>query len=442
MKNARETIIKILDQVFNNGAYSNILLNSELNKSSFNDKDKALITEIVYGTIKYKYTIDKILYYYLKNNFNKTDSFVLNILRSAIYQMRYLSKIPDFAAVNEAVELTKKKVPAASGLVNAVLRNYLRNVNLKYYDENSSIKKLCFECSFPEDIVKLLINQYGEKLTKKILVGLNSVPSVTVRVNSIKDNFENVFEEMGSAGYDVEEGSMCPEAIKIKKGKNIDNNLLFTKGLITVQDESAMLVAPSLDIKDNLIIFDLCSAPGGKTTHIAELMNNTGKVMAFDIHKNKLPLIENTAKRLGLNNIECRYMDAAVLNRELINQADRVLMDVPCSGIGIIRKKPEIKYTKDLNNIEELIEIQRKILICGARYIKNGGIMIYSTCTLNKMENDNNIKWFISNYPQYSLEKLYFGNSDNIIYHSEGYTTILPNENMDGFFIAKIKRQW
>ncbi|MDF2675233.1 MAG: rRNA ((967)-C(5))-methyltransferase, partial [Clostridiales bacterium] len=228
-------------------------------------------------------------------------------------------------------------------------------------------------------------------------------------------------------------------AIRIIRGKSIEQNPLFREGLATVQDESAMLVAPSMDIIPNITVLDLCSAPGGKTTHISELMNNTGNIQAYDIHKDKLSLIEQNSKRLGITNIKCGVLDAAIYNDDLKESAERVLIDVPCSGIGIIRKKPEIKWTKNLKQLKEIIKIQRDIMSSGAKYVKIGGVLLYSTCTLNKKENENNVKWFLSNFPNYSIQELFYGELDNIIYDKYG-VTILPNEYMDGFFIAKFKR--
>jgi len=441
MSSGRKVIVDVLEQVLTKGAYSNIALGAELNKSNLKDKDKGLVTEVVYGTLKYKYTIDKILSSYVKNGLNKVDSYVLNILRSAVYQMKYLDKIPDFAAVNEAVELSKKKVSiGASKFVNGVLRSYLRNEKVNNFKGKNKIEELSYEYSFEEWMVRLFIKQYGEEKAEQILKGLNKVPKITFRVNPLKCSYDKAEDKLNELGYDIEEGYVCPEAIIINKGKNIENNPLFMEGLLTVQDESAMLVAPSMDLEDDLLVLDLCSAPGGKTTHISEIMNNTGKVKAFDIHKHKLSLIKNTAERLSITNIECDIMDASEYNEALADTADRVLIDVPCSGLGIIGKKPEIKWTKTFNQLKDIRDIQRKIMINASKYVKVGGKLLYSTCTLNKEENEENVKWFIDNVPGFQIEPLNYGNCDNIVYNEDGSVTILPNESMDGFFITKFIR--
>ncbi|MCT8976878.1 16S rRNA (cytosine(967)-C(5))-methyltransferase RsmB [Clostridium sp. CX1] len=438
MNNARKTAVKVLGEVFNKNAYSNIVLGRELNKSDLNDKDKGLVTEIVYGTIKYKYTIDTILNYFIKSNLEKLEIDVLNILRISIYQMLYLDKIPEFAVVNEAVELTKIKSPKAAKLVNGVLRNYLRNKDIDYHNKNSKLEELSFKYSFPKWMVKLFLESYGIEEVQKILSGLNMVPAVTVRINALRTDYEEAWKKLADNGYDIEEGKVCPEAIQIIKGRNIEDNPLFKDGLITVQDESAMMVAPSMDLEENMIVLDLCSAPGGKACHAAEIMNNTGKILAFDIHENKLSLIRDNAERLGIKNISCAVLDAAKYSSKYKDGADRVLIDVPCSGMGIIRKKPEIKWTKDKEDIRGLVKIQRDIMLNAAKYVKEGGKLIYSTCTLNKEENEENIRWFLKKCPDFKVEPLYFGNLDNLIYHKEGVVTILPDKNMDGFFIAKM----
>lgn len=443
MDNCRKIAVDTIEQVLKRGAYSNIILGLKLNESTLNDKDKALATEIVYGTLKYKYTIDKILKYFIKEKLEKLDSIILNILRMSIYQLKFLDKVPEFAVVDEAVKLAKKlKSVGASKFTNGVLRNYLRNKDILYYNNEDMIETLAYQYSYEPWMVKLFIKQYKIDTAKLILEGLNKTPKLTVRVNSIKTSYDEAFDALKENGYDIEEGYICPEAIRINKGKNIEQNPLFKDGLITVQDESAMLVASSMDITPNLTVFDLCSAPGGKTTHISELLSNTGKVLAYDVHENKLSLIKNNTSRLGITNIICDVADATHLNEELVDKADRVLIDVPCSGIGIIRKKPEIKWTKDIKQLRSIIDIQRNIMNNASKYVKIGGRLLYSTCTLNKEENEENIKWFLKNHPNFIIEPLYYGKVENIIYNDNGMVTIIPNEAMDGFFITKLKKKW
>lgn len=437
--NSREIAVKVLDRVIREGAYSNIILSKELNASDLSDQDKGLTTEIVYGTLRRLKTIDMILASLVKD-LSVMDKKVLTILRVAIYQMKFLDKIPPYAACNEAVELAKEVSEKDGKLVNGILRNYLSkdgNVEINF---RNKIDELAFNLSFEPWMIRMLIKQYGEAEAVRILEELNNTPGVTVRVNNIKADYEDVFEELESEGYEVEEGEVCPEAISITGGKGIEKNQAFIDGKITVQDESAMLIAPLLDIEDNLTVIDLCCAPGGKTTHIGELLNNTGKVLAFDLYPQKLELVRENAERLGITNIDLGEMDATKLNVNLIGLADRVLIDVPCSGIGIIRKKPEIKWTKKRSEIKELVEIQRQIMDNAWEYLKKDGVMVYSTCTVNKEENQENITWFLNKHKDAKIEKIFVGREENLRYDDLGTLTIFPNQYMDGFFVTKIKK--
>lgn len=436
---SRKIAVRIIDRVLNENGYSNILLSNELNNSELSDQDKALTTEIVYGTLRRKKTLDMIIETFVKD-MSIMDRNVLNILRVALYQMRFLDKIPPYAACNEAVEMAKEISEKDSKLVNGILRNYLKKEGTLEVNYRNKIDEIAYELSYEPWMVRMFVKQYGEKEALKILYGLNNTPKVTVRVNCLKGEYEDVYDELEEKGYTIEEGYICPEAISIIGGKNIENNEIFKEGKITVQDESAMLVAPLLDIEENETVLDLCSAPGGKTTHIAELLNNTGNVKAFDLHKQKLELVKENAERLGITNIELSEMDATKLDVDLVGVADRILIDVPCSGIGIIRKKPEIKWNKKRSDLKEIVPVQRKIMDNAWEYLKKDGILIYSTCTLNKEENEENIEWFLSKHKDAKIEPVFVGKGDNLVYDRQGTLTILPNEYMDGFFIAKLKK--
>jgi len=437
--NSRRIARQIVQRVLEEGAYSNLILSNELNSNEINDKDKGLITEIVYGTLRRKGTLDVIISNFVKD-IKLLNTTTLNILRIAIYQLYFLDKIPEYAVCNEAVEDAKTVSEEDSKLVNAILRNYIKD-DKEIIVPGNRINELAYKFSFQPWMIRLFIKQYGEDRTKRIMAGLNETPKVTVRVNELKADYEEVYEKLEELGYNIEDGYACPEAISIKGGKGIENNELFQQGYITVQDESAMLVAPLLDLNEGDTVLDLCAAPGGKTTHIGELLNNTGRVLAFDLHENKLSLIRENAERLGLNNIECHQMDAAKLNTNYISFADKVLIDVPCSGLGIIRKKPEIKWNKTRQQLKDLVQIQRDIMENAWQYLKPEGILLYSTCTLNKEENEENIEWFLSKHKDAEIEKLFVGKNNNFIYSKEGCLTILPNESMDGFFIAKLKKK-
>ena len=436
---SRKTAVNILERVLNERAYSNIILSNELNASDLSDKDKALVTELVYGTLRRLKSLDMIIAHFVKD-ISVMDKKTLNILRVAVYQMQYLDKIPNYAACNEAVELAKEVSEKDAKLVNGILNSYTEVKSSLELEFRNKIEEMAYEFSFNSWMIRLMIKQYGEKETLKMLHNLNNTPCVTVRVNALKTEYDDAFEALDNLRYTVDEGYVCPEAIMIEGGSNPLDNPLFVEGKITVQDESAMLVAPLLDLEENQVVIDLCSAPGGKTTHIAEIMNNTGRVLAFDLYENKLNLIKDNANRLGITNIEVAQMDATKTNSELISLADRVLVDAPCSGLGIIKKKPEIKWNKVRQDLRDIIPVQREILDNAWEYLKKDGIMVYSTCTLNKEENDENIEWFLSKHKDAKIEKVFVGKGDNLKYSNIGTLTVLPNEYMDGFYIAKIRK--
>lgn len=438
--NSREIAVEIINLVLYKNAYSNITLNMYLNKYKLNREDKALITEIVYGTLKHKLIIDETLNYYLREGVESINRITLTILRISIYQFKYLDKIPDFAIVNEAVDLCKKyRGIKESKLVNGVLRNYMRkgepHLKCEGYEQ-----KLSFKFSFPIWMIRLFLDQYGEQKAIKILEGSNERPAITVRTNPLKAEYEEIMEILQQENYDVEESEVCPEGIIINKGSSIENNRCFKEGYITVQDESAMLTAPLMDLQPGFKVIDMCSAPGGKTTHMAEIMDNEGEILAFDIYEHKIKLIEENADRLGINIIKAKIQNAEEYDENLNQWADYVLVDAPCSGLGIIRKKPEIKWNKKLKDLQDLTTVQYNILSNAAKYVKKGGKIFYSTCTLNKEENEKIVEAFIENNPDFEIEPIFIGKSSNMIYGDKGYLTILPNKYMDGFFLCKIRK--
>lgn len=442
MSNCRKIAFDITNDIFEKNAYSNIALNNNLKNSTLDQKDRALVTEIVYGTIKYKYTIDIVLEKFLRGGIKKTDKEVVNLLRNAVYQMMYLDKVPSFAVVNESVEIAKKYINSKAGsVVNGVLRNILRTDLNEINSDNSKDGELAFKYSFPKWLVKIICGQYGNVKGEEILKGLNERPSVTVRVNALKISYDDALEKLRKNGYDVQKGIIAKDAIIIEKGSSIENNLMFNEGYITVQDESAMLTAPVMDLKEGNRAIDMCSAPGGKSTHMAEIMKNKGEIISCDVYDNKLKIINENAKRLGAEIIKTEIRNGEVLYDELINYADAVLADVPCSGLGIIRKKPEIKWNKTKKDLQDLIKIQRNILQNASKYVKKGGNLVYSTCTINKGENEENIRWFLEKNSEFEIEPIDLGSVDNIIKHKEGFVTILPNKYMDGFFICKLRRK-
>lgn len=435
--NAREISVRILDNVLYKGAYSNIALNTAFSSANLDPLDSGLAAEIVYGTLTYLYTLDKIIEMNTNMPIDKIDKKVLNILRSAIYQIKYLDRVPEYAVINEAVEITKIDNKKASGFVNGVLRGYLRNQNKKMNFKNEK-EELSVTESFPIWLIDLLKDQYGSEYTD-IVKSLNERGNITLRVNTLISSVEEVLENLLEEGFEAKKTDISPYGIEIISGKNIFNLDLFKDGKIIVQDESSMLVGPELINEMNDSYIDMCSAPGGKVTHIAELTEDAKNIYAFDIYDNKIKQIKENKNRLKISSIKEEKRDARII-RENLEESSSVLLDAPCSGIGIIKSKPEIKYNINLEKIESLIKLQRQLLEAADKYVKKGSFLVYSTCTLNKRENEENIRWFLKNHPNYELMEPKFKDSGNILTSDEYLKTILPTATMDGFFIAKLKK--
>ena len=436
MMNVRETAVEILGKVLHQGAFSNLLLDRAIQSGQVKEEDVGLLTEIVYGTLKYLLTIDEILKRNTKISLSKTERYVLDVLRVSVYQMHFLDRIPPYAVINEAVNLTKKKAPKASGFVNGVLRGYLRKKD-EVYTFHKKMDEEIYEYSFPAWMIQLFKNQYGDKYLE-ILSGLNERPVITYRVNTLKMSRDTALDELKKLGYSAEKTAISPYGIEVTGGKSVMQNPLFREGILTVQDESSMLVAPLL-VSEGYEYLDLCSAPGGKTMHLAELLHDQVPVHAFDIYESKLRLITENRDRLGLTSVTIRKNNGLHILPEYVGKA-HVLLDAPCSGLGIIRKKPEIKYTKTPEELLELVKLQRDLLETAMNYIPSGGTLVYSTCTLNKTENEENLRWFLERHKDFEAVPIDLGEGDHLQYSPEGFLTILPGKTMDGFFISKLKR--
>ncbi len=429
MANARQVALKILYSVEFEGAYSNLAIKSGLKTAGLNAKDRGLVTSIVYGVISRKLALDKIISKYSSVKLNKLSKYVLLILRMGVYQLKFMDKIPESAAVNESVKLAMKFAARSKGFVNGVLRSVAR--------EDFKFSNAFEELSYPEKLYKKFCEDFGTDKALRIMEALNSSPKMTVRANSLKITRNELKERLKEKGIFSEEDSLYDKNLKVSS-LDIGSSEEFLKGLFTVQDTAATLSAYILAPKSGDKVLDLCAAPGGKTTHLAELMENKGEILAFDIYEHKVELIKETAKRLGIDIINAECADSCELNRELINKFDCVLADVPCSGLGIIRRKPEIKYNTEFG--KELYAIQDKILSCAAEYVKPGGFLVYSTCTLNKYENELKIEKFLEENKNFESVDI----SDKIESETakDGYALLLPDEyDTDGFFIAKLRRK-
>lgn len=418
---ARETALKILYFIDVQGAYSDRELKKQLSVADLSPLDNALVTEIVYGVVKNRTRLDYIIRSYSNIRLKKISPMILNVLRIGVYQIIFLKKIPAPASVDESVKLAKKYGHKATvGFVNGILRNLVRNGDVKY---PSGMEYYEVFYSHPKWIFDLLVKQFGEETAKEIIKSNNETPKTTIRPNLLKTSINELAELLTKSDIKVkitDEGML-----EISDYGNIMSLKPFNDGLFTVQDTSAMLAGKALEPKEGETVVDVCAAPGGKTTHLAEMMNNKGKIYAFDIHPHRVDIIKRNAKRLGIGIIDASVNDATVLKEKLVGNADKVLADVPCSGLGIIRKKPDIKWSRTEEEIKDLIKIQENILINSAKYVKKGGRLVYSTCTINEYENYN------------VVEKLLKTENFDIIEQK----TILPSDKGDGFYICSLRRK-
>lgn len=403
--------------------------------------EKAFINRIVYGTVENKIKLDYIINLFSSTKTNKLKLTILILLRMSIYQMLFMDHVPHSAIINEAVKLVKKrKMTNLSGFLNGVLRNISRNISsIEYPNEQTEPNEyLSVYYSFPKWLIDYLLEQYHYDTLKEVLEDSLKTPKICIRHNHLKGSMESLLECLKEDGLNPLQGHILPYAMYLEGTGSIRQLKSFQMGLFQIQDESSMLVGEVAQPNEGDYVLDVCSAPGGKTTHFAQLMNNKGKVIARDVSDKKIQRIEENCRRLGINNVVIEKYDATEFDDTLTDKLDIVLTDVPCSGLGIIKKKPDIKYNVSPKGIESLIQIQRVIVNNAARYVKKDGLLIYSTCTINKKENDENIQWFLDQHSNFELIPLGF---EQINTNDKGFLQILPiNDIADGFFIAKMKR--
>ena len=402
-----------------------------------------MLTEIVYGTIQRKNTIDYYLQKLVKKPLLKLDSWVLVLLRLSIYQIVYLDRVPERAVVHEAVEIAKKRGHIGiSGMVNGTLRAFLRE-GIPEIKANNLTEELALKYSHPNWLIERWIEQFGIATTEAICSVNNTPPKVTARANltSVAD-VDQLMASLAEEEIIVERGDLAPEAIKVVKG-NLVESKAYRSGQVTIQDESSMLVAKALAATKGMTVLDSCAAPGGKTTHIAETMNNEGKVVALDLHPHKVKLIVEQAKRLQLTNIETKASDARnaceLFEKETF---DRILVDAPCSGLGVIRRKPDIKWQKKANDMNNIAKIQYDLLTAVAPLLKVGGTLVYSTCTIDRVENEQIVTKFLEEHKHFKLDKRLSERLPAKVaskIKEEGMIQLLPSDfDTDGFFIAAL----
>lgn len=440
--NVRESALSLLETIDKNQSYSNLLLNNMINKNHIDPKDIGLLTELTYGTLQRRMTLDYYLQPFIKG---KLEPWVRQLLRLTLYQMVYLDRIPDRAAIFEAVEIAKRRGHRGiSSMVNGVLRSIQREGLPSLGDIKDPIERLSIETSHPNWLVKRWVEQLGYEKAKAMCEVNLTAPLQTARVNVTKISREKCLEMLQEEGYQAEESAIIPEAIKCLKG-NLANSQAFKDGYITIQDESSMLVAYALGIEKDEIVLDACAAPGGKSTHIAEKLQNGGQVISLDLHDHKVRLITSNANRLGLSNIETREMDSRKAQEHFQKDSfDRILLDAPCSGLGVMRRKPDMKYTKQEKDIGELQQIQLQLIQSVTPLLKKGGILVYSTCTVDEKENNEVVKTFLEEHENFEGDsRLATRMPEAIQPLCDDYSLqILPQDfGSDGFYIAALKRK-
>ena len=440
----REAAVDLLEAIEKNQSYSNLLLNSTIEKNNISSIDTGLLTELTYGTLQRKMALDYYLKPFIKNS-KKLEKWVLQLLRMTLYQMVYLDKIPDRAAIFEAVEIAKKRGhKGISGMVNGVLRSIQRQGLPSLEGVSDPIERLSIETSHPEWLVKRWVSQFGFERTKEMCEVNLTAPLQTARVNLTKTTIRECIEDLDEEGFLIEKSPIIPEAIRSMKG-NLAFSRAFKKGMITIQDESSMLAAYALGPRENELILDACAAPGGKTTHIAETMKLTGGVISLDLHEHKVKLINENAKRLGLGNIRTIAMDSRNAGEQFDKEYfDRILLDAPCSGLGVMRRKPDMKYTKKEQDVYQLSTIQQNLLNSVSPLVKKGGILVYSTCTVDKEENENTVSQFLQEHPEFEMDETLKDRMPEAIQPlvTDGYLQIFPQDfGSDGFFIASLRKK-
>lgn len=443
--NEREIVLDLLLDMEKNHSYTHLLLRTTLKKYQFIDKkSRALITKLLEGTTENRIRLDYILDQFSRTKMKKCRPLVRNLLRMSVYQICYLDHIPDSAVCNEAVRLAKKRgFSNLSGFINGVLRNISRNKeNISFPDKKENpVFALSIWYSMPEWIIKMWLSEYPYDVVEKMLASTLEERGTTVRVNEQRTTREDLKEELKKE-MKLEDGVYLPFALVLRQYDYLQKNSAFLEGKFQVQDESSMLVSVIAAPKKGDFVIDVCAAPGGKSLHMAQLLDGTGKVLARDLTEDKVELIEENRQRMGYQNIKTEVFDALILDESLIGKADIVIADLPCSGLGVIGKKNDLKYRITRENIKELSMLQREILKVVSQYVKPGGTLIYSTCTVTREENLKNYRWikdelgfcpndFSSKIPDVLKTET----------TREGYLQLLPGiHRCDGFFISSFQQ--
>lgn len=445
---ARELALKVVNAVEEEGAYANLALNQVLEKYRPGKLDRAFATELAYGTLRSLNTLDWVLEQFIKQPLSSQSRTVLNILRLGVYQLMFMDRVPPSAVCNEGAELARKYGHAGTvKFVNGVLRNISRRLNEISFPalEDDPVKHISLRYSHPVWMVKRWLKEFGLDHTVALCRANNGPAPNTVRTNTLKITRDGLAERLRNEGLTVSETEFAPEGLKIDGFFSIGSLQSFKEGLFQIQDESSMLAGRALMPAPGAFVIDACSAPGGKTTHLAQLMENRGRILAVDIHPHKLVLIKENCSRLGINIVEGLAGDARELPENLYNKADFILVDAPCSGLGVLRRRPDARWRKEPGQLPAIIQLQREILEGVARCLKKNGVIVYSTCTITREENLRQVEWFLDKHPQFVLEDLSPFLPAGLDFEGTlkgGFLQVLPyRHGMDGFFIARMRKK-
>jgi 16S rRNA (cytosine967-C5)-methyltransferase len=434
---ARETALNVLIACRKNGAWSNGVLKDYISRDKLDRREAALATRLCYGVLQNRNKLDFYLQQLLTGKIRDLHPVIHDILHLGLYQLYELDKIPDSAAVNESVSLAKhycRKQRFAPGLVNAVLRSAVRTKGTL-----QEPKSLTEKYSHPHELIKVLKESLGKERLERMLAADNAIPETVVQVNTLKTTCQALMEALQTEGITAVPHGWMPDCLVLSGTGNLEQLSSFRQGSFYVQDAAAKLSVLCAELSENSRVLDCCSAPGGKSFAAAMAMKDTGIIQSCDVHPHKITLIENGAARLGISNLSACVQDASVRREEWVGAMDAVIADVPCSGYGIIRKKPDIRY-KNPKEMENLPQLQLAILCNQADYVRPGGVLIYSTCTVLRRENEDVVRAFLERRPDFTLEKLPL--PEVFQGHESGMLTLVPGEyDTDGFFISRLRRK-
>ncbi|MEW6189069.1 MAG: 16S rRNA (cytosine(967)-C(5))-methyltransferase RsmB [Actinomycetota bacterium] len=445
MKTAREAALEAICRVHETRSYANLILSRLLAESDLSKRDRALVTELVYGTLRNEGTLDWILSRFYPQKPSKIPEKALDILRLGCYQILYLDKIPNHAVCNEAVELAKKYFhPAMGGFVNAILRRIIREKErLPWPDyQDDPIGYISFKHSHPRWIVEMWVEDFGLEETALLCQANNVRPRMVIRVNTFKISPSNLARRFESEGLKISP-SWLPEALIVEDMGNVTELTEFKEGLFLLQDESSILVGHIVDPKPGEVILDTCAAPGGKTTHLAQLMGNEGRIIAVDIHQSRLRLVKDNCSRLGIKNVQIIQGDSTRLGEVVEKPVDKVLVDAPCSGLGVLARRPDARWRKTPQQIDELSILQSRLLDSASKFVKRKGVLVYSVCTISKKESEQVMKGFLKKHPEFSLEDISSFLPPPLRAEMPlKFIQLLPHRHgTDGLFVCRFKKE-